>query len=289
MANAYESFSKDVDKELVPPLQNVLDGRKLVYVTAPKGFGVTSVDWGKITDMSSGYVSYGFVDGNEDMLDVSLTNSKIPVYWKDYRVPRRLYEGWMRNNTDMDVSAALAASYQAGATENAAIINGVSNDGTNYDLNGLYRGAGNTNSTSSDFATYGNAMAALAGAKKLMVDDGIPAYNVPLNLVLASTQYGELEKSTSNGQDEWPRVERMLNGGSIFSVPETILAAGTGMVLPAPSVGRLYVDFFLTSNFQTEHGIDSKHPTTSDLFGRVFSAGVLRIKQANAICTMTGI
>lgn len=289
MTNAFESYSKAVDSELVPPLQDVLIGRKLVYVTAPKGFGVTSVDWGKIADMSGGYVSYGFVDGNEDMLDVNLTNSKVPVYWKDYRVNRRLYEGWLVNNTDMDTSAAQSASYIAASTEDAAIINGVSNDGTNYDINGLYQGAGNNYSASCDFGTYGNGMAAVAGAKKLMVDDGIPAYNIPLNLVLASTQFGELEKSTTQGQDEWPRVLRMLNGGSIYPVPETILGTGTGMLLPAPSVGKPYLDFFLTSNFQTEHGTDSKHPVTSDLFGRVFSAGILRIKQSNAICKLSSI
>lgn len=289
MTNAYTAYSKAVDSELVQPLQNVLIGRKLVYVTAPKGWGVTSVDWGKISEMSGGYVSYGFTDGNEDMIDVALTNSKVPVYWKDYRVNRRLYEGGMLNNTDMDTSAAQSAGYVATSTEDAAIINGVTRDGSNYDINGLYQGAGNNYSTQTDFATYGNAMAAVAGAKKLMVDDSIPAYNIPLNLVLSSTQYGELEKSTSNGQDEWPKVMRMLNGGSIYPVSESILAGGTGMLLPAPSVGRPYIDFFLASNFRTEHGVDSKHPDTSDLFGRVYSAGILRIKQANAICKISDI
>ncbi len=289
MTNAYTTYSKQVDSELVQPLRDVTIGRKLVYVTAPKGWGVTSVDWGKISEMSGGYVSYGFTDGNEDMIDVALTNSKVPVYWKDYRVNRRLYEGWKLNNTDMDTSAAQSAGYVAVATEDAAIIDGVKRDGTNYDINGLYQGAGNNYSPSCDFATYGNGMAAVAGAKKLMVDDGVPAYNIPLNLALASTQYGELEKSTMNGQDEWPKVLRMLNGGSIYPVSESILAEGTGMLLPAPSVGRPYIDFFLTSNFKTEHGVDSKHPDTSDLFGRVYSAGILRIKQANAICKLSTI
>jgi uncharacterized linocin/CFP29 family protein len=289
MVNAFESYSKDVDKELVPPLRNILDGRKLVYVTAPKGFGVTSVDWGKITEMSSGYVSYGFVDGNEDMIDVALTNSKVPVYWKDYKVNRRLYEGWMKNNIDIDVTSGVSAGYQAAVSENAAIINGVSNDGTNYDINGLYQGAGNTNASGGDFGTYGNPMNAVAGAKKLLIDDGIPAYNIPLNLVLSPVQYAQLEASQSNGQDEWPRVMRMLNGGNIYSVSSSILADETGMLLPTASAGRNYFDFFLTANWQTEHGTDSKHPKTSDIFGRVFSAGVLRIKQANAICTLTSI
>lgn len=290
MVNALQSFSKQMDQELVDPLRNVTIGRKLVYVTAPAGFGVTSVDWGKIKDLSSGYVSYGFIDGNEDIIDISLTNSKVPVYWKDYRVNRRMYESWMKNGNDIDATSALSAGYQTVSTEDLAIIQGVSDDGTNYDINGLYQGAGNDYSTSSDFGTFGNAIAALAGAYKLMVDDGVPAYSLPMNMVLPSTQYGELLKSMSTtGIREYPIVLEMLKGGSVYSVPETILPESDGLVLPAPTVGKPYVDFFLTQNYATEHGIDAKHPDTGDLYGRVYSAGILRIKQSTAICKISAI
>lgn len=291
MVNAVQDYSKFIDPKLVDPLRNVSIGRKLVYVTDPKGFGISSVDWGTISDVSAGKVSYGFTDGNEDVIDVALTNAKIPVYWKDYRVKRRTYEAWRRNNTDIDAASAISAAYQALSAEDAAILNGVSNDGTNYDINGLYQGAGNDYSTSADFGTWGNAIVALAGAKKLMVDDGVPAGNMPLNMVLASTQAQQLMASvhSTSGQLEMPIIEKMLNGGSIYSAPETILSAGTGLVLPTPAVGEPYVDFFLTQDFQTEHGVDSKHPDTGDLNGRVYSAGILRIKHSVAICKLSSI
>src|SRR5512141_62478 len=99
MTNAIAEFSKKIDQKLVNPLRLVLKGRQLVSVTPPQGFGISSVDWGKITEMSDGYVSFGFTDTNTDAIDVSLTNSKIPVYWKDYTIDRRIYEAWKQAGT----------------------------------------------------------------------------------------------------------------------------------------------------------------------------------------------
>jgi len=291
MTNALATFSKKVESQLVDPLRNINIGRKLVSVTPAQGFGVSSVDWGKITEMSAGYVSYGFTDGNEDMIDVALTNSKIPVYWKDYKVPRRMYESWKVNGTDIDSAAAISAGYQTVSTEDLAIIQGVTNDGTNYDILGLYQGAGNDCSTSLDFGTWGNAIKAVAGAKNLMVADGVPAYNMPLNMVLPSTQYGELEASvhSTSGQLEMPIVERMLNGGAVFAVPETVLPESNGLILPTAAAGKPYFDYYLTQNYTVEHGFNSEHPDTGDLTGRVYTAGILRIKHSVAICKISGI
>lgn len=289
MTNALASFSKDLDAQLVDPLRNVLRGRKLVKVTPEKGFGISSVDWGKITDIGDGMVSYGFTDGNAGNIDVALTNSKVPVYWKDYNLNRRIYEGWARSGTDIDAAAAIAAAYKAAKAEDTAIMMGVSRDGTNYDINGLYQGAGNDYSTTADFATFGKATSALAGAYQLLDDDSVPVDSLPFNLVLSSVQYQQLIASRSTGGvREMPDIVDMLNGGSVFSAGTTLTAA-TGMLLPTPAVGEPYVDFYLTKDFGTEHGVDSKHPDTGDLNGRVYSAGILRIKQSTAICKLSSI
>jgi uncharacterized linocin/CFP29 family protein len=288
MTNALATFSKEIDSSLVPALRNALIGRKLVHVTPEKGFGITSVDWGKITDVSDGYVSYGFRDGNEDKVEVSLTNSKIPVYWKDYTVDRRIYESWLRSGVDVDKASSISAAYKAAKAENAAIMMGVSNDGTNYDMNGLYQGAGNDYSVTKDFGTYGNATDALAGVYELMDDDGIPVDSLSFNWVLATTQRRQLMASRSaNGIKEMPDILDMLNGGQVFGT--NTLTAGTGLVSPTENVGEPYVDFYMTSDFKTEHGVDSKHPDTGDLNGRVYSAGILRIKQNVAICKTSAI
>lgn len=289
MTNALATFSKALDEKLVPPLRQVLKGRQLVYTTQPKGFGITSVDWGKITEIGDGLVSYGFTSGNADAIDTTLTNSKVPLYWKDYTVDRRTYEGWMTNGTDIDASTAIAAGYKAAKAEDTAIILGISRDGTNYDFNGLYTGAGNDYSTTKGFDTYGHATDAVAGGLALMADDGVPTDTLPINLVLAPTQYGELSASEStNGAPEINNILRLLNGGRVYQ--SNAMTAGTGMLLPAASVGEPYVDFFLTADFTTDNGIaDPGHPMTSDIAGRVFSAGILRIKQDVAICKLSSI
>jgi hypothetical protein len=290
MVNALQTFSKQLDTQLIDPLRNVLKGRKLVTVTQEKGFGVSSVDWGKITDIGDGMISYGFRGGNEDTIDVTLTNSKVPIYWKDYKIDRRIYEGWRNRGIDIDAASAIAAAYKAAKAEDTAIIMGVANDSSTYDYTGLYQGAGNDYSTNKDVATYGNLSTAIAGAYQLMDDDSIPVDSLAFNLGLSSAQYMEaisVRNSVSHLR-ELPDIIDMLNGGGIFSLG-TILTAGTGILLPTPASGSPYVDFYLTSDFKTEHGIDSSHPDTGDLNGRVYSAGVLRIKQSNAICKLSSI
>lgn len=282
------SFSKKIDEKLVEPLRRMLVGRKLVEVTPPAGFGVSAVEWSTITEMSEGKVSYAFTSG-ADGFNASPTTSKVPVYWKDYTIDRRLYEGFLVKGFDPDASAALSAAYVAGKVEDTAIIKGVANAAGTYDIDGLYEGAGNDYSTTKDFATAGSATDAVAGAYDLLAADEMPVgAGVPYNLVLARTQYMELlSVRNANGVREMPEVEEMLNGGNI--IMSNALTAANGMLLPTSEVIEPYVDFYLTADWQTEHGVSSEHPNTGDLYGRVFSAGILRLKHSVAICKLSSI
>lgn len=288
MTNAITQFSKKLDEKIVDPLRQVLKGRELVHVTAPQGFGVSSVDWGKITEMSSGYVSFGFSDTNKDAINVELTNSKIPVYWKDYEIDRRIYEGWLLHGFDIDAANAISAAYQAGKAEDSAIINGISFDGTNYDINGLYQGAVNDYSSAASIATFGVATTALTGALNLMDDDGVPIDRMKLNWIVNSTSYQKIRKSRDTvGTRELPDILDLLNGGQLISVGTTLTTA-QGVVAPAASVGEPYVDYYLTADFQTDP-MTPKFQKTGNIGGRVFSAGVLRIKQGNALCKVSNM
>lgn len=284
-----QSFSKKVDEALVQPLRRTLVGRRLVPVLSPVGFGVSAVEWSTITDMGEGMVSYAFT-ANEDSLTATPTTSKIPVYWKDYRMDRRQYLGYLNKNQNIDTSAALSAAYVAAYAEDAAIINGVSKDGTAYDINGLFQGAGNNEATDLAWSTTGNATKSVANAYALLAADNVPVGdNIPYNLVAHPTPYMNLLKSRSaQGVREYPEVKEMLHGGEII-MSNALPAATDGILLPAPSILEPYVDFYLASDWQTEHGTDSEHPDTGDIMGRVFSAGILRIKQSNAICKLTDI
>lgn len=287
MANTtLQSFSKKIDSKLIDPLRRVLVGRRLVPVTAPAGFGTSAVEWSKITEMGAGMVSYAFT-ANEDTIGATPTTSKIPVYWKDYKVDRRAYEGFKVKGTDIESGAAQSAAYVAAYAEDEAIIKGVTKDATAYDIDGLYEGGGNDYSVSSDFGTAGVATTALAGAYALLAEDNVPVGdNVPYNMVLNNTSYMDLlgVRSTA-GVREMPEIKEMLNGGSIIS--SSVLAATEGIILPAANILEPYVDFYLSSDWKTEHGFDSEHPDTGDLMGRVYSAGILRIKHSVAICKLS--
>ncbi len=288
MGNPLAEFSREIDDRLVNPLRKVLKGRRLVYSTDPQGFGITNVSWGKIVEMSGGMVSYSFTSGNKDQIDSSLENSAIPVYWKDYEIDRRTYEGWLRKGLDFDAANAIAAGYVAAKVEDSAIINGVTNDGSNYDLKGLYQGAGNDYSTSTVIGTFGSITTAIAGALNLMDDDDVPVDSLPWNFAVSSAVWYKIMKvRNANGQRELPDLIDMLNGGELMSVGTT-LAAGQGVLAPDSSVGEPFVDFYLTSDFQT----DPKAPEyqqTGNVGGRVYSAGVLRIKQDAALCKVSNM
>lgn len=288
MTNALAEFSKQIDPKLVDPLRKVLKGRRLVATTDPQGFGITNVSWGKITEMSGGNVSYTFTNGNKDSIDASLTNAKIPVCWKDYELDRRTYEGWLMNGTDFDAANAIAAAYVAAKVEDSMLINGVTNDGTNYDLLGIYQGAGNDYSTGCTIGTFGSITTAIAGALNLMDDDDVPVDSLPWNFAVSSAAWYKIMKvRNTNGQKELPDLIDMLNGGELISVGTT-LAAGQGVLAPDPSVGEAFVDYYLTADFQT----DPKTPEyqqTGNIGGRVYSAGVLRIKQDAALCKISNM
>lgn len=293
MTNAYDEFSKKLDEKIVEPLRQVNKGRRLVYVTPPQGFGVTSVDWGKMTEMSDGYVSMGFTDGNKDSIDVKLTNAQIPVYWKDYTIDRRIYEGWRTRGFDIDAANAIAAAYKASRAEDGAIINGVTNDGTNYDFVGIYQGAvasGNNYATSCSIGTFGNLTSAINAAYELMDEDGVPVDSLPFNLALNSTSFKKarsVRNTGGNGNRELPDILELLNGGSVISVGTQVMT-GQGFLCPTPAVGEPYLDYYLTSDFQTDP-MTPMYQKTGNLGGRVFSAGVLRIKQFDALCAFSNL
>lgn len=288
MTNPLAEFSKKLDEKLIPPLRQVLKGRKYVYVTPPQGFGITSVDWGKITEMSGGLVSYSFTSGNKDRVDASLTNTKIPVYWKDYEIDAREYYGWMEKNIDIDATNAIAAGYQAALVEDTALINGVSNDGTNYDHKGMYQGAGNDYNVATTLGTFGNFSDALAGAFEMMDEDHVPVDSIKWNCLINSTAYHTIRKTRSTlGLKEMPDIVDYLNGGELVSVG-TILSTAQAVLVPDPSVGEPYLDYYLTADFQTDP-MNPEFQKTGNIGGRVFSAGALRIKQDVALCKISNL
>ena len=162
--------------------------------------------------------------------------------------------------------------------ENTLALLGWSRDGSTYDINGLYNGAGNT-ITGSDFGTAGNAISTVADAMgELMADEIFPPYN----LLVHPTQYAELAGSVlTNGDREVSHVKEVI-GGSL--IPTPFITDGTAMLLASPEARHF--ELVVAQDLTVETWEDAE---TGDLRGRVFECVVPAIYDANAICAITGV
>lgn len=288
MTNALYQFSREMDTKIHQPLRQINKSRKLVSVTLGEGFGQTSIDWVELQKMSKAMTSYNFSTGNIDTVDFAINHSKIPIIWKDYVLDRRLYEAMRMRGADIDSSAALDAAYAVNAAEEQMIIRGVVNtlDPTDYVHPGLYEGAGIDFATSTSVATFGGIQNAVIGAYTLMDSADVPTDAIKWNLTLSPNVYNRVIQSRSSmGNREAPELLDLLNGGNLYK--SNALANGTALLSPTPDTGAQYVDFYMTQEIFTEHGVDSKYPETGPIYGRVYEAGVLRIKKNSVLAKLS--
>ena len=284
---AFQKAARYVDQELVEPLRQISIARKLIPLnTKIAGRGIKNVDYYTVTEMSSAMISYDIDTGESstDMINVGVTNIAIPVIRKSFKIPRRDYDAFQRQGIPFDTAAAVSAAYVVAKKENTLCIQGWQRDGSAYQINGLYQGAGNTASGFS-FGTFGGALTSLAAAFAELETDNVFADS--WNLTLNPVQRWELAKSVSTGVMEESQVRQLLGrNGDIFS--STDIVDGTGMLTPVDTSGQ-YFDLINPDGAKTILGEDSRLPEYSDIYGTVIDFVVPRIKQANAVCTITGI
>jgi uncharacterized linocin/CFP29 family protein len=158
------------------------------------------------------------------------------------------------------------------------LLNGWSMDGTTYQSSGLYQGAGSTEGTSKDFGTAGYP-ATKTGLAMAVLD--AVSVKPPFNMILATTQYGELVGSHwTNGASELEEVERMI-GGKVYGSAE--LTAATGLLVPTPNRG--YFAMALGVDITTEYWTQGNVGTE----GCVYMTVAPSIRNSTAICTLTSI
>jgi len=286
MATAIEKLGIEFDKKMIKPLQQRFVGRQLVPVNdelSKGGIGLTSVDVLTNVNMGSGEVSYSVENFNPDTLDPTLANLMIPLLYKDYKIPARALASYKMKGVPVEGDISLLAAYNVQLQEEAMIMDGWKQDGTNYKVNGLYQSAGNDYSTSKDFGTYGNPILAVTGGMNLLEADNVFG---PFNLILNPTQKNELAASTSStGVEEWKRVEQII-GGRIITSPQ--VTAGTGMLCPTYDNMMPYADL-INPYMMKNHLGESTTPGPKDVLGRCLEAMVIRVKQANAFCKLSSI
>ena len=286
MVNAIQNLAKYFDKEMIKPLQQRFVGRKLVPKNTElsgKGIGMESVDVWTLLRMADATISLGLPTGYGDTADVTSATLDIPILAEPFVLPRRMYESYKMAGIGIEAALAIEAAYRVQLQEEALILNGWAPDGATYTIQGLYQAAGNAETTADDFGTYGNAVNKIALAKALLETDSVFG---PFNLVLNPTQENELLGSYSTtGASEWDQVMKMLKGGEIFSSPTQ--TAATGMLMATPD--KTYFDLVIPQDYKNQLNEDPKLGDMSPLYGMVYEAMAPRIKQPNAICTLTNI
>jgi len=246
------------------------------------GVGLQQWTYDTLTEVSDAQITYAFTETGEDVADFGRSHVPIPVIHKEFRIGFRDIVAAQRGGYPLQSATADSASYKVMLQENAMLLNGYAADGTNYDIKGLYQSAGNTETTSKDFETAGNAMSKVQLAITKMLEDDIYG---PYNLVLNPVQFMQLAVSvlgSGAGDREITMVKELLEGGQIYSTP--FQTVDTGMLLAQPGSGFFEAVMPVDMTVRTETLQKSR-----DEWGQVYECIVPVIYDANAICGLTKI
>lgn len=277
-----EEQYKQIDQTVRRSAQEVMVARQITSLFGPLGFGKQAVTFDKLTERRDANVQFAFrPNKDEDNVNLARTTNKIAFIDAPFRIPSQSLAASRTTGTPLDVLNAQSAGYKVALKENAIILDGFAADGTNYDIEGFYQGAGNTEATADDYGTAGNAVLKMTLAMAVLRTDNIfPPYNKVLN----PTQYNQMLGLIANtGILEIDVVQRQIKGQIYESPTQT---AATGMLMG--QAGRGFFDVALGVDVTTEleqMGLaDGK-----DLYGVVYESLAPRIWEDNAICTLTSI
>lgn len=300
MVSALETIGKYLDTTILPVLkaQSVL--RKLIPLNTAlsgNGIGMMAIETFNYVATGGASTDYMIHESQADSMDITSDILKIPVQQQEITIDARTWATMVANGTNIEADSAMEMAANISIEQDFNGIMGWTPDGTNVEIDGLYSVAGNTYGGAT-FATYGNALAAVANAKKLLKADNI--FSTAYNLTLHGDQFAELEQSESTtGVEEWSKVLRILNnsaenvGGQILESND--LTAGTAMVTPIASQENIrYFDLieaqapmnrlFIIGDDQTSPTHIRQVAALSQRFKHLDSSG-----NDPCVCTVTGI
>lgn len=275
MVTLTEQEYKYIDEAAKDPPRRMLIGRRVANTFGPLGEGVLTVEWNKISEVGEAQLFRSQkITLSEDVIDKTVGSLDMPALARGFRIPRRTLEAARRMGTSIDVATARSAGYMVSLLEDTLVLKGT--DG----INGFYDGAGNT-SGGDDWATATNIPVNISEAILVMkADNMFPPYN----LVLSAESYEYLFQLVGNTSDYYYDLVKRRIGGDIFESP--VLTDGTGMLLEQPAAGFFDLPLGVEIHAEVEELPLSEF---KDLYGVVWGAITPRIREANAICTLTGL
>jgi uncharacterized linocin/CFP29 family protein len=222
----------------------------------------------------------GKITLSEDLVDITVPSLDIPALARGFRIPRRSLEASRTYGTPLDVAVAKSASYQVALLEDTLVLKGSGG------ILGLYDGATNTEagSTWAYHATNHTEANILIDIKDAMEELATDNIFPPFNLVLNPAQYLQTYVLVAGTAVFYRDLARDLIGGEIFQSPA--IAAGTAMLLAPPDAGFFDLPLGIDIHAEVE---ELPLNEFKDLYGVVWEAITPRIRDGNAICTITGI
>ena len=217
-----------------------------------------------------------------DTVSKARTTVAIPTIHKEAEINKLDLASSRSSGMPLNTTQVESSSYKVAWLEDTILLNGYSADGTTYEINGLYQGAGNSESSSLDYGTAANIITSLNSAKALLLADNILP---PYNAVLHPDQYAQLFPLIANtavSYRQW--YEQSLEGGQIFCSPA--ITAGTGIIVKADPTGLF--EYVLAEDLTVQSYITSVKDG-ENLFNRIYLRGLPVIYDSNAICKLTTI
>ena len=275
-----EQFKAIDDAFKVAARQVVGKGRKLYPATYEVGIK-DAVTYYTMTEVSAAKLEFKWpTPGTSfDITNLAPTTKPIPTLHKEFDIDYIKAEASRTTQTPLDTQVVASATYRVGQLEDDLLFQGYSANGTNYDINGLYRDAGQNYSTSADFGTATNVVAAVDGAVALMMaQNWEPPYHMALNPT-QFTQLGTVFSSTGIPAMDWVKKCGFISD-TVMATPD--LTDGTGLMVEAgPGWGDIVVSLPL------------KHIEWTDEMGGIHGYVLERILprhwDTNAICQLSAI
>lgn len=254
--------------------------RKLLPIKGPLGEGVQVFGYDTLAEVSDARIDLSWPGAeSKDIINLARATVAIPNIHKETEINKLDLAASRMSGTPLNLSNLESVSYKVALLEDALIINGWSRDGTNYDINGLYQGAGNDESTSLDWGTKANIETSINNAVALMLADSITP---PYNLTLHPTQYAQtlaLIANTARSYRDW--IREAIEGEVYMSAA---LTDGNGLLSKVNAEGMF--EYVLAEDLSVYQAVIIK---SGNLFCKVYVRGLPVIYDSNALSKLSAI
>jgi uncharacterized linocin/CFP29 family protein len=273
-----------INEQAVEAARRKFKGR-LVFGSAIRKIDASTQAYGYDTLTHGGAAAFDWTYPGKISIDApskARTTVPIPNIHKEFQINKLdLASSRVGNGSPLNVTQADSAAYKVATLEDTLLLLGYTADGTNYDINGLYNAAGNSEGSSLDYGTSANIITSVNAAKALLHADN---YEEPFNMVLHPDQFDQLSANIANTAITYKQwVENAIGGQIVFSAAMT---AGTGLMVTANPAGAF--EYVVAEDVTTETEQETVKEG-SGLFGRVYVRGIPVVYDANAICKLTTI